>query len=459
MSEENNSPNTNTEVENATNTGNTSTSNTNTSSTNTSDTISHNEQTTHHRRRRPRRTGGQGGGRRTGKASTEENPAHNANDAKNETVNKPSAELAVDSSHGQEADEAAMAEGGIKAVGNQKIINFMGIKKPMVIFSGLMVVIALVAIFGKGLNLGLDFTGGVSADVTYEQPVENAQAVVQSLAEQGFDDAVVQYLGTQNELLVRLPPQDNSDGGLSKKLEAALDLKGSGLQANDSQVNTSSINKAKVKSLNIIGSQVGNEVYLNSLLAMALALGCMLLYVAVRFQFKLSMGAVIALFHDAIVTLGVFAIMGWPFDLTVLAAILALIGYSLNDTIVVYDRIRENFRRVRGLDPAQVINLSLTETLRRTIMTSMTVLLVVGAMMFLGGDGLFWFSITLFIGLIAGTYSSVYIASAIPLLMGLNRDDFVVTVKPEFEEEVVSFEDRNAPVNAEMYDDEFIKEV
>lgn len=200
-------------------------------------------------------------------------------------------------------------------------------------------------------------------------------------------------------------------------------------------------NNATISNVNIIGSQVGNEVYFSSVMSLGLALLCMLGYVAFRFQFKLALGAVVALFHDTIVTLGVFALFGFPFDLTVLAAILALIGYSLNDTIVVYDRIRENFRRVRGISPRQILDLSLTETLRRTIMTVSTVLLVVLAMLFLGGDGLYWFSVALFIGLLAGTYSSVYIASSIPLRMGLSRDDFVVKVKPEFEEEIINFND------------------
>ncbi len=369
------------------------------------------EQQSHHKRRRPRRTGGQGG-----------------KTASNAEVEATASYQTI--SNEEQADEAALSEGGIKAIGNQRIIGFMNIAKPMAITSGLMVLVAIVAIIVNGLNLGLDFTGGVSADVVYEEPVEQTQ-VVQSLVDSGFDDPVVQYLGTNKELLVRLPPQDSHSEDLNQALVKALELPN---------------NKADVQNTNIIGSQVGNEVYLNSLMAMGLALLCMLLYVAVRFQFKLSVGAVAALFHDAIITLGVFAIFGFPFDLTVLAAILALIGYSLNDTIVVYDRIRENFRRVRGLSPKKVVDLSLTETLRRTFMTSMTVILVVGAMMILGGDGLYWFSITLFIGLIAGTYSSVYIASAIPLMMGMSRDDFVVTVKPEFAEEVVTFEDRNAPI-------------
>ena len=323
------------------------------------------------------------------------------------------------------SDEAAEKAGGVKLIANQRIIPFLEIEKPMMILSALLMIAGIVAVIFKGLNFGLDFTGGVSANVSYQQPVEQSQ-VVQALAENGFPDAVVQYLGTRQELLLRLPPQEQSADNLSATLDQVLDF------AN---------NPSTIDSISIIGSQVGNEIYLNSLLALSVALGMMLIYVGMRFQFKLALGAVLALFHDVIVVVGIFAIMGWPFDLTVLAAVLALIGYSINDTIVVYDRIRENFRRVRGLTPRQVIDLSLTETLRRTIMTVGTVFVVVVAMMFLGGDGLFWFSVALFIGLIAGTYSSVYIASVIPLMLGLSREDFVVKVKPEFEEEVVVFAD------------------
>ncbi|WP_049237566.1 protein translocase subunit SecF [Moraxella canis] len=322
-------------------------------------------------------------------------------------------------------DEAAEKAGGVKLIANQRIIPFMKFEKPMMAFSVLFMLVGLIAIIVKGLNFGLDFTGGVSANVAYEQPVEQAQ-VVQALADNGFNDAVVQYLGTRQELLVRLPPQDGSAENLSAALDQILNFPN---------------NPSTIDSISIIGSQLGNEIYLNSLLAMSVALGMMLLYVATRFQFKLALGAVLALFHDVIIVVGVFAIMGWPFDLTVLAAVLALIGYSVNDTIVVYDRIRENFRRVRGLTPRQVLDLSLTETLRRTIMTVGTVFVVVVAMLFLGGDGLYWFSVALFIGLVAGTYSSVYIASSIPLMMGLSREDFVVKIKPEFEEEVVVFAD------------------
>ncbi|MFA9485309.1 MULTISPECIES: protein translocase subunit SecF [unclassified Moraxella] len=323
-------------------------------------------------------------------------------------------------------DEAAEKAGGVKLIGNRRIIPFMKIEIPMIVISALLVIVSIVAITVKGLNLGLDFTGGVSADVKYEQSVEQAQ-VISALSEKGFNDAVVQYLGTRNELLVRLPPQDTKDPeGLSQALNQALDLPS---------------NAATVDNISIIGSQVGNEIYLDSILALGLALVLMMIYVSVRFQFKLALGAVLALFHDVIVVCGLFALFGWPFDLTVLASVLALIGYSVNDTIVVYDRMRENFRRVRGLTPYQVVDLSLTETLRRTIMTSGTIFVVVLSLLFLGGESLFWFALAQFIGTIAGTYSSVYVASSIPLRMGLSREDFVVQVKPEFEEEVVVFAD------------------
>ncbi|WP_227526161.1 protein translocase subunit SecF [Psychrobacter sp. FDAARGOS_221] len=386
------------------------------------------------RRRGPRRDG-KGNAptrRRTGTEADESSTAltHSQDTAHKEPIssNGYDAEVADNEAYDAslfEEDDAALAEGGIKAVGDKRIIPFMKIEKPMAILSIILVLVSIGALFINGLNLGLDFTGGVSADVEYEQPVEQVE-VISSLENAGFDDAVVQYLGGTTELLVRLPPQSDNVEGLNDSLKQALDLPN---------------NEATISSVNIIGSQVGSEVYVSSLIAIATALGMMMLYVGVRFQFKLAIGALLALVHDAIVTLGVFALFQFPFDLTVLAAILALIGYSLNDTIVVYDRIRENFRRVRDASPVQIVNLSLTETLRRTIMTISTVLVVVLAMLFLGGAGLFWFSVAFFIGLIAGTYSSTYISSSIPLAMGLSRDDFVVKIKPEFQEEVVSFND------------------
>lgn len=319
------------------------------------------------------------------------------------------------------ATDNIIAQEGDKQVG--KLLPFMKLGKPMAFVSLLIVVLSIGAVLFRGLNLGLDFTGGVSADLSYDAPVQTAE-VSQALAQHGFDDAVVQYLGTRQELLVRLPPQEGNAETLTDALKRAVSLPN---------------NNVHVDNLSIIGGQLGEEIYLNSLMALAVALAAMLLYVAVRFQFKLGVGAILALFHDTVVVLGVFALFGWPFDLTVLAAVLALIGYSLNDTIVVYDRIRENFRRVRGLSPVAVVDLSLTETLRRTFMTVGTVLVVVLAMLFLGGAGLYWFSVALLIGLIVGTYSSMYVASYIPLMMGLSREDFVVKVKPEFIETEVVF--------------------
>ena len=319
--------------------------------------------------------------------------------------------------------------GGEKAFAGRKIIDFIKVAKPFAVISVILTLVGLAAIVTQGLNLGLDFTGGVSATVVYDQPVQQAQ-VQSTLASHKINDSVVQYLDSNKEVLVRLPPQQQIEG-LSATLDTALDLPN---------------NNATIKNIDVVGSQVGNEIYFSSIGALALALFCMFFYVMVRFQAKLALGAVLALFHDSIITVGIFALFGWTFDLTVLAAILSLIGYSLNDTIVVFDRIRENFRRVRGATPRQIVNLSLTETLRRTIMTISTVLLVVLAMLLLGGESLHWFSVALLIGLVLGTFSSVYIASAIPLWMGMSRKDFIVDVKPEFVEEEVIFEDRHAPL-------------
>ena len=333
------------------------------------------------------------------------------------------------------AEFSAENFGGEKFFAGRRIIDFLKVAKPFAILSAILTILSLVAILTKGLNLGLDFTGGVSATVVYEKPVQQAQ-VQSALANHKINDSVVQYLGSNKEILVRLPPQKQIEG-LSNSLDAALDLPN---------------NNATIKNIDVVGSQVGNEIYISSLGATALALLCMFIYVMVRFQAKLALGAVLALFHDSIITVGIFAFFGWPFDLTVLAAVLSLIGYSINDTIVVFDRISEIFRRVRGASPTQIVNLSLTETLRRTIMTISTVLLVVVSMLLLGGDSLHWFSVALLIGLILGTFSSVYIASAIPLWLGMSRKDFIVEVKPEFVEDEVVFEDRNAP----MYDNKVL---
>ncbi|WP_374664714.1 protein translocase subunit SecF [Acinetobacter sp.] len=303
---------------------------------------------------------------------------------------------------------------------DERVINFMKIAKPAAIISILLTVASIFFISTKGLNLGLDFTGGVSAELNYSQPVK-ATEVTDALAKAGFKDSVVQTLGSNRDLMVRMPVQEHAEAeDLTKDITAAVQLPN---------------NKAEVHKVDVVGGQVGNELYVRSGGAVALALLLMLVYVTIRFEFKLALGAVLSLFHDIIVTVGIFAMMQWPFDLTVLAAILALLGFSLNDNIVVSDRIRENFRKIRGAPPLEIVNIALTETLRRTIHTSMTLLLVVLAMMFLGGEGLHWFSVAMFIGVFVGTYSSIYIGTAFALWRGLNRQDFIVQVKPEFEEE------------------------
>lgn len=304
---------------------------------------------------------------------------------------------------------------------NERVIPFMKIAKPAAIFSVLLTLASIFFIVTKGLNLGLDFTGGVSAELNYSQPV-NQSAVSQALDKAGFKDAVVQTLGSNKDLIVRMPVQDDLKvDDLSNALTKAVQLPN---------------NTAMVHKVDAVGGQVGNELYLRSAGAVALALILMLVYVTIRFEFKLAMGAVMSLFHDIIIIIGAFALFQWQFDLTVLAAVLAVIGFSLNDNIVVSDRIRENFRKIRGATPREIVDIALTETLRRTIHTSMTLLLVVLAMMFLGGDGLKWFSIAMFVGVFVGTYSSIYIGTAFALWRGLNRQDFVVQVKPEFEDDI-----------------------
>lgn len=303
---------------------------------------------------------------------------------------------------------------------DERIIPFMKIAMPAALFSILLTVASIFFIATKGLNLGLDFTGGVAAELNYTNPVK-PEDVSKALNQAGFNDAVVQTLGSERDLMVRMPVQEDIEAeDLTKAVTAAVQLPN---------------NAAEVPKVDVVGGQVGNELYVRSGGAVALALLLMLVYVTIRFEVKLAMGAVLSLFHDIVVTLGIFAMMQWPFDLTVLAALLAIIGFSLNDNIVVSDRIRENFRKIRGAEPVEIINIALTETLRRTIHTSMTLLLVVLAMMLMGGDGLKWFSIAMFVGVFVGTYSSIYIGTAFAFWRGLNRQDFIVQVKPEFEDE------------------------
>lgn len=296
----------------------------------------------------------------------------------------------------------------------QRIIRFMRIRTPMAILSLLVVIAGLAAMVTKGLNLGLDFTGGTTAEINYAQSVDQ-EAVRLALEKNGFADVVVQHVGSSTDVILRMPPQKGHETNISADILAAA--------------NFDPANPATIKQVESVGSQVGGEMYQNSLLAIGLSLFLMMIYVAFRFRMKFAVGAVVSLLHDVLFTVGAFAIFGFPFDLTVLAAVLALIGYSLNDTIVIFDRIRENFRKLRKADPIEIVDISLTETLRRTIMTVMTVLVVVVALLWLGGPALKWFSVAMLIGLFAGTYSSIYIATNYALMMGLDKDDFIVQPK------------------------------
>lgn len=302
----------------------------------------------------------------------------------------------------------------------QRIIRFMRIRTPMAVASLLVVIIGLVAMVTKGLNLGLDFTGGTSAEINYSQPVDQ-EAVRLAFEKGGFADVVVQHVGSATGVILRMPPQKGHEASISDDILKAA--------------NFDPANPATIKQVESVGSQVGGEMYQNSLLAIGLSLFLMMIYVAFRFRMKLAVGAVVSLVHDVLFTVGAFAIFGFPFDLTVLAAVLALVGYSLNDTIVIFDRVRENFRKLRKADAIEIVDISLTETLRRTIMTVGTVLVVVVAMLWLGGPALRWFSVAMMIGLFAGTYSSIYIATSYALMMGLDKEDFIEKPKSELVEE------------------------
>lgn len=285
--------------------------------------------------------------------------------------------------------------------------DFMGKRKIAYAISILLALLAIGALAFKGLNLGLDFTGGTQVEVRYEQAPELDQVRVQ-LEEANFENYVVQTFGADTDILVRLQ-QSFDDGVGGQVIEALRDA--------DTQV---SLVRAEY-----VGAQVGDQLRDQSGLGMLVALGIVALYVAFRFQYKFAIGALISLGHDVVILLGFFALWGLNFDLTVLAAVLAVIGYSLNDTIIVYDRIRENIRRSQSTDLAAIFNDSINQTLSRTLSTSGTTLLVLFALFFLGGDMIHNFSLALIVGILLGTFSSVYVAAAILLLVRLEREDLI----------------------------------
>ena len=275
------------------------------------------------------------------------------------------------------------------------------------VFSTAMLVISVWSLATKGLVLGLDFSGGTQIEVGYDEPV-NVSLVREELESVGFENPVVVHFGAETEVLIRL--QGQPDQELAQEILAVLKSK-------DANVD--------LRRIDFVGPQIGEELREDGGLGMLTALIIVMIYVAIRFQLKFSIGAVLALAHDVIVTLGLFSLGRLEFDLTVLAAILAVVGYSLNDTIVVSDRIRENFRKIRNVPAVDVINESLSQTLWRTINTSLTTFLVLLALFFFGGELIHNFSIALMIGVGIGTYSSIYVAASLMLALNIDRNDLV----------------------------------
>ena len=297
-------------------------------------------------------------------------------------------------------------------------INFMGYRR---IAGGISIALVIGSIAMLAINQvewDLDFTGGSLVEVAYEAAV-SPETVRRELEQAGYDGHVVQYFGSDRDILIRMPPQEQ----LSQQENAEI---GDSIIA--SLRDTSTVNVALRRS-EFVGPAVGEELTNEGGLGMLTALGVVMIYIAFRFQLKFAVGAVVALFHDVLVVLGIFAVTRWEFDLTVLAALLAVIGYSLNDTIVVSDRIRENFRKVRRGAPPDIINTSLNQMLGRTLVTSLTTLLVLFALLILGGELIRNFAIALIIGIIVGTYSSIYIAANVLLALNISKEDLALPVK------------------------------
>ena len=287
-------------------------------------------------------------------------------------------------------------------------------RKVALAVSAILVIVSLVSLGTRGLEFGIDFTGGILLEVGYEEPA-NLEEIRSNLTDAGFEDAQVQLFGRETDVLVRLPPQpQGSAESVRQQLQSTLEASGQSID---------------LRRLESVSAQVGSELAERGALAMVVALLLIFVYVMIRFQWKFSAGAVAALAHDAIVTVGFFSIFRFPFDLTVVAAVLAVIGYSLNDTVVAFDRIRENFLALRGVSAEEAMNTSINEMLARTLITGLTTLLVLVALLVLGGESIAPFSIALIVGIIVGTYSSIYTASATALALNVNPQDLIEPIK------------------------------
>lgn len=293
----------------------------------------------------------------------------------------------------------------------KKPIDFMGIRKTAAVVSIVLVIASIGLLAVKGLNLGLDFTGGTAVELEYAQAPELEQ-IRDTLSEAGYENFVVQNFGAETSVLVRL--SDAFDDELATQVTEDLRATGAELEL--------------VRS-SFVGSQVGDELKEDSGLGLLLALAVVLIYVGMRFQFKFGVASVVPLGHDVIIILGVFSLFQWTFDLSVLAALLAVIGYSLNDTIVVADRIRENFRKMREGDSEHIINESIHQTISRTLNTSGTTLVVLLALYFFGGEAINNFAIALIIGVVVGTYSSIYVSASMLVALKVSREDMMVPAK------------------------------
>ncbi|MCG7982706.1 MAG: protein translocase subunit SecF [Candidatus Thiodiazotropha lotti] len=295
-------------------------------------------------------------------------------------------------------------------------LDLMGKRQLAIYLSAVLLLIAIGAIIARGLNLGIDFTGGTLVEVKYPEAIELA-VVREALNQNGFSEAVVQHFGTPQEVLVRLAPQEGMESAeLSDRAFRAM------------QGITS---EAELRRVEFVGPQVGEELTEKGGLAMLYALIGILIYVGLRFEYRFAVGSVIALVHDVLITVGFFALFHVEFDLPVLAAVLAVIGYSLNDTIVVFDRIRENFRKMRKGETVEIINTSVNQTLSRTLITSGTTLLVLVALFLFGGEIIHGFALALIVGVVIGTYSSIYVASSSVISMGVSRADLMPVKKDD----------------------------
>jgi len=324
--------------------------------------------------------------------------------------------------------------------------DFLGRRRAAWILSAVLITVSIGSLGVRGLNFGIDFTGGTLVELEYLQSTDPV-AVRSTLKEAGIEDAIVQYFGTSRDILVRLPVNaDKAASEQSNDVVGALRIAAGETLTESAQGGLQQCVGAgggvencqvQMRRVEFVGPQVGDELTEKGGLAMLYALIGILIYVAFRFEWRFAVGAVIALVHDVLITLGVFSVLAIEFSLPVLAAVLAVIGYSLNDTIVVADRIRENFRRMRKGTPEEMVNVSLNQTLSRTIITSFTTLLVLFSILFIGGESTQGFAIALIIGVVIGTYSSIYVASSVILYMKVTREDLMLPVKEDPELEAI----------------------